>query len=231
MLEVNMKSEDKKDPLADTPISSYEEFLDEMAKEFVETPAVVMFKGAVEFVRYLATREMLFIHLLVEKEVMTLEEVDTYLGPKAHKATQSRGLKSLTKHLLKAASEGKLISPTGKKVRPDETLVIINDILDLNDTGWDGRTIELIAEMRGDAKEIREQYNEHVKEVETLNKLKALRRKKRKEKAERERQERVDREHAVRIYVSRCRISDKPLPNDEEQRLMIEGHKPIPKVT
>jgi hypothetical protein len=224
------QTEDKteEDPLADEPVPTYEDFLNELADDFVNTPMVQMFKGTIEFVRYLFTRELLVINLLLQKDIIQAEEVETFFGEKVHEEAQEQGLKSLTKHLLREASQGKMVTPEGKTMRPGDVLVVLNDILDLNDTGWDGKTIEVIAELRGVETSLRDQYEEGIKRIETTNKIRALRRKKREQTKELEARQRVERERKVQIYCSQCRVAETVLPTDEEQQQMIEGQIPIP---
>jgi len=224
------KTEDKaeEDPLADEPIPTYEDFLNEIAEDFVNTPTVQMFKGAIEFIRYLFTREILLINLLLHKDIIQKEEIETFFGDEVHGAAEDAGLKALTKHLLREASQDKMVGPEGKPLRPDDVLVILNDILDLNDTGWSGKTIEVIAEMRGHDTDLRASYDRGVETIKATNGLRALRRKRREETKELEARQRVERERKVRIYCSQCRVAEAPLPTDEEQQQMIDGQLPIP---
>jgi hypothetical protein len=160
--------------------------------------------------------------------VLTTDEVEEFFGPGAHKQMQDAGLKSLTKHLLRAAASGKMISPDGVQVNPDDVLVILNDVLDLNDKGWTGKTIETIAEMRGVEPPLREQYDRHVADLTTINTLKALRRQQRDYELQAAVQRRAERVYRLRIFLSRCNVDDKPVPSEEEQQQMLDGIVPIP---
>ena len=215
------------------PIPTYEEWLDEGAKAIFAHPGFALAKGAIEFVKYLWTRERLLISLLVQKEIIQEHEVQEYFGDDVHGHMEKEGVKQLTRYLMRAASKGELTGPSGKKLDPDGVLVILNDILDLNDTGWNGRTVEIMADMFGD-KELRPDYDKEVGLLKKLNKQRAaeLERRGANERlaAEHKAKDREERERRVRIYVSQCRVFEIPIPSEEDQQQMIDGEIPIPKV-
>lgn len=231
MLEVNLKPEDntETDPLADDPIPTYNQWLDAAAAVIFNHWGFHIAKGAIETVKYLWTRERLLIELLLQKGVIQQHEVDEFFGDKAHENCSKEGVKQLTRALMRASSQGKLVSPDGDAVDPDTVLVVLNDILDLNNTGWTGHTLEVISDMFN-KRDLKGDYAIEVKTIENKNKVRALRRKQREQQKELEVRQRVEREHDVCIYVSKCRVAEKPVPTSDEQRQMVEGKIPIPKV-
>lgn len=219
----------EQDPLVDEPIKTYEEFREDFAKEIRQSPSAVLFKAAVDFVRYLFTREALMIALLVDKEIITPEEANTYFGPEVHKQTQAEGVKALKNYLLGAAAAGKIVDPnTGKQINPDDILVYTDDVFDLEDRGWSGRTLETISEQFGKSNVIREAYDKYVSDTKAANTIRARRRRKRDEAAQARENEQVDRVRQLRIYLSKCNIADKPPPTEEEAQKMLDGTLPIP---
>jgi hypothetical protein len=215
--------------LEDEPVPTYEEWLNDGAKQVFGHWGFHIAKGAIELVKYLWTRERLLIELLLQKDIIQQHEVDEFFGDDAHANCAKEGVKQLTRQLMRAASQGKLVGPEGQTVDPDTVLVVLNDILDLNSTGWDGRTLEIASEMFG-RENLREDYDKEVKLINQLNKQRAKARQRQKQNAELDRRRCEEREHRVRIYVSQCRVHEKPLPTDDEQRQMVEGKIPIPKV-
>ena len=227
------KSEPDPDSTEDEPIPTYEEWLDEGAEAIFAHPGFAMAKGAIEFIKYLWTRERLLISLLIQKDIIHEHEVKEYFGDDAHKAVEKEGVKQLTTYMLRAASKGQLTGPSGKTLDPDGVLVLLNDVLDLNGTGWNGRTVEIMSDMMGD-KDLRSDYDKEIGLLKVLNEKRAKLREReasnKKLAEERAEKDQEERERRVRIYVSQCRVADKPTPSDEEQRLMVEGEIPIPKV-
>lgn len=221
-------SKSDSDPLADEPIPTYEEFGDKLAKEMQETPPAIAFKAAVQFMQYLFTREMIMINLLVQKEILTPEEVATVFGPEGHEGTQEAGIKSMTRFLLSASSQGKILSPSGKQIHPDDVLTILHDILDINDKGWTCKTIEAVTAMRGTNFDLRAKYEEMVAEVKRANKARAGAREQAAEEVTLRARHREDRIRRARIYVSQCNIANKPFPTEEEMKRMVNGEIPIP---
>lgn len=217
----------ERDALVDEPIQTYEEFREAFAKEMRESPPAVLFKGAVEFVRYLFTREALMISLLLDKEVITADEVESYFGPEAHQKTQEVGLKALKKALLHAASTGKIVSE-GKQITPDDVLLYTDDIFDLSDKGWSGKTIESIADHFGKGSMIREAYDKYVSDTKRLNAVRAGMREHLAESLKAATNERVERVRRLRIYLSQCNIANTPPPTEEEAQKMLDGALPIP---
>lgn len=229
-----MTEETEQDELAPEPIPTYEEFLENEAKKLRSDPLMFLLKGVVGFVQFLQTREVLFINLLKAKNLLTDYEYEEYFGGEAHAEAQKQGLKELTKHLCQLATAGNLVSPfDDKKVfSPDDVFVIVNDILDLNGTGWDGRTVETIAEMRGEGGSLRATYEREVAVLKATNAIRVKRREKREERSRFEeelaRRQAVDRHHRLKIYLSKCNIDGKPVPSEEEQQKMLDGETPIP---
>lgn len=210
------------DDFEEEPVPTYQEFLDAKAKELQADPFMLLFRGVVEYVRHLQTRELLIINALRAKDIISDYEIEEFFGLEAHKAAQAEGLKSITKHFCRLAAEEKLESPfSDKRIRPDEVLVIINDILDLNGTGWDGRTVETICEMRGQGENLRKVYELEIAEIKKRNESKTLAR----ERAEKLRELRA---HRLRIYLSKCNVDNKPHPSKEDQEKMLIGEMPIP---
>lgn len=246
MIEMNFKpksarkSEPDPDSTEDEPIPTYEEWLDEGAEAIFAHPGFAMAKGAIEFIKYLWTRERLLISLLIQKDIIHEHEVKEYFGDDAHKAVEKEGVKQLTTYMLRAASKGQLTGPSGKTLDPDGVLVLLNDVLDLNGTGWNGRTVEIMSDMMGD-KDLRSDYDKEVSLLKKLNEKRAAERERLAKnqtrfEAELERQKDLEvqhaqqRKHRLKIYISQCRVADKPTPSDEEQKQMLEGEIPIPKV-
>jgi hypothetical protein len=216
------------DPLVDEPIPTFEEWLDEGAKEILKHPGFAIAKAAIEFVKYLWTREQLLISLLLQKDIINEHEAKEHFGDAAHKNMEKEGVKQLTRYLMRAATKGELTGPNGRTLDPDTVLVILNDILDLNNTGWSGRTLEMSADLFG-GHDLRADYDKEVELLKALNEQKATARKTRELDAERERTAREDRARKVRIYCSKCRVAEKPEPSIAQQQQMIEGSVPIPK--
>lgn len=234
MIELNFSPKNKEidpDSVEDEPIPTYEEWLDEGAEVIFSHPGFFLAKAAIGLVKHLWTRERLLVNLLIQKDVIQQHEVNEFLGPTMHKNTEKEGVKELTKTLMRAASQGKLIGPSGKPADPDSVLVMLNDILDLNDTGWNGRTVEIIADMVGD-KDLRSDYEKETKLRKHLNKQRAAKRERQANNerlaAERKAKNREERERKVMIYVSQCRVFEQDVPSDEDQQRMVEGEIPIP---
>jgi len=221
------------DSLEDDPIPSYESWLNEGAEEIFSHWGFHIAKGAIELVKYLWTRERLLIELLIAKDVIQQQEVDEFFGDKAHEKCSQEGIKQLTRQLMRASSSGKLVSPKGKSIDPDTVLVMLNDVLDLNNIGWNGHTLEVLCETAGQ-RDLRAVYDEHVGLLKKINAQKqALRERKEQNERlveERRASDRETRERKVRIYLSQCVVSDKPKPSEEDQKQMIEGNIPIPEV-
>lgn len=206
----------------DLQIPTYEEYLETLTVALNKEPSIQLAKAAVAYVRYVQTREVLLLNILRAKEIITDEEIEVFMGHEAHDAAQELSLKTLTRQLCQLAATGKLVIPgTDKSLHPDDVLVIINDVLDLNNTGWTGRTVETIAEFRGQGDALRKRYEEEVallqgqisarKAAQGLSKgLRELR------------------EHKLRIYLSKCNIVGVPSPSAEDQQRMIEGELPVP---
>jgi hypothetical protein len=225
----------EKESLADEPIQTYEEFREVFAKDMRESPPAVLFKCAVEFVRYLFTREALMVALLMDKGVITADEIESYFGHDAHQKTQEAGLKALKKALLHAASRGKIVSEGGKQITPDDVLVYTDDIFDLSGKGWTGKKIESIFDHFGKGSMIREAYDKYVSDMKRINALRAGMRehfaesqKASERKATATANERVDRVRRLRIYLSQCNIANKRPPTEEEAQKMLDGALPIP---
>jgi hypothetical protein len=232
---MNFKTKEKTfDPnaLEDEPIPTYKEWLDDAAGFVFNHPGFFIAKGAIALVKHLWTREQLMIQLLLQKDIIQEHEVEEHFGVKAHTDASKEGIKQLTKTMMRAASQGQLPGPDGKSLDPDTVLVILNDILDLNNTGWTGHTLEIICEMFGE-ENLLSDYEKEVTVIKVLNTQRAKKRERQvenerlmKERAERDQEER---ERKVRIYLSMCRVAEKPLPSDDEQKQMLDGEVEIPK--
>jgi hypothetical protein len=229
------------DSLEDTPVPTYEEWLNENAEYVFNHPACFLAKGAIALIKYLWTREQLMIQLLKQKDILLEHEVEEHFGSKAHEECAAQGVKSLTRTAMRAASQGKMTGPDGENIDPDTVLVVLNDILDLNDTGWNGHTLEVMGDMFGGADEMQDSYKKEVERIKILNAKRAaerdrLAKKQTRFEAELERQKgleaqrRVQREHRLKIYVSQCKIYEKDPPTDEERAQMLEGEIEIPRV-
>jgi len=219
----------KADPNAveDEPVPTYEEWLDSGAKEVFSHPAFVLAKGAIEFVKFLWTRERLLISVLLQKDIIQEHEVEEFFGDTAHSAMEKEGVKQLTRFMMRAATKGELIGPRGKSMNPDDVLVLLNDILDLNNTGWDGRAFEIMNDMvTGD--DLRADYEKEVGLLKAINEQRAKKRERATKQKEFEGQLREERERRVRIFISKCHVADKPAPSDEDQQQMLDGTLPIP---
>ena len=232
MIEMNFMPKDEvdseKDPLVDDPVPTYEEWLTNGAEKVFNHPAALLVKAAIGLVKYLWTRERLLIELLVQKDIIQQHEIEEHFGDKAHESCSKEGVKQLTKTLVRASAQGKLKGPKGDVIAPDDVLVILNDILDLNDTGWNGRTLEIIADMF-DKDDLRADYEKEIASIKECNERRAEERETQAKQKALELKMRVERERRVRIYISQCRVFDKPFPTAEEQRQMVEGKTPIPR--
>jgi hypothetical protein len=225
-------TEEMKDEPRLKPVPTYEKWLDESAEALFQHPGFAIAKGAIAFVKYLWTREQLVINALLQKGIIQQHEVEELFGERAHEEAQKEGIKQLTRYLLRSASRGELASPRGKKIDPDTVLVLLNDILDINDTGWGGRTFEAVMELAGEPGTLREMYEKEVDTIKKINESKELLRKARegveKRKEARVRAERELREYRLKIYLSMCNVQDKPTPSEEERQAMLNGEQPIP---
>lgn len=230
MVEINLKTKERpeKDPLDDDPIPTYQEWLDDAAGRLSQDKWFGIAKFGIDLVKYLFTREQLMIQLLLQKDVIQEHEVEELFGDKSHSEAQKRGLKKLTKYCCRAASRGELHAPDGTQIDPDTVLVVLNDILDFNNTGWGGKAFESFMDLSGHGETVRQSYKEEVKEIVKLNAVRELRRNQKKRMAESAVKGREERERKVRIFVSKCKVAEKPLPSDEDQQQMVEGTKPIP---
>lgn len=227
------KKEVDKDSLEDEPIPTYEEWLNDGAEHVFGHWGFAIAKGAIELVKYLWTRERLMIELLLQKDIIQQHEVEEHFGDQAHENCAKEGVKQLTKTLMRASSQGKLKGPSGEAVAPDDVLVILNDILDLNETGWNGRTLEIVAETFG-KENLREDYEKEVKLLNVLNERRAQKRKRladnKRLAEERKQRDREERERRVQIYISQCRVFDRTPPTEEQRQQMLDGEIEIPKV-
>lgn len=219
------------DELADKPIPTYEEWLEEAAKSIGGNSWLAIAKAGLQLMKYASTRETLIIAMLLQKEIVTEEELETFFGEAAQEHAEKAARKNITKYIVREAARGELFDATGKQLDPDKALVILNDILDFNKTGYNGRTIEIMAEMAGEPDGPREGYEEDVKQIERTNRSRAAMRRQAEEEVELEARQRTERERKVRIFVSMCRVADKPTPTDEEQQQMLDGTLPIPEKT
>jgi hypothetical protein len=215
------------EPIVDEPTPTYEEFLEKFAKEISGSFEATLFKGLIEFVRYLFTREVCLISLLVDKEVITQEEVNTYFGSDAHTRAQEAGVKGLRRSLLNAASSGKIVSPKGNQVNPDDILVILDDILDIDSKGWNGRSVETVFEFLGRGDAPRKEYDKAVAHIKVLNGLRAIRRGQIERTEQSNLEARRERLRRFKIYMSQCNIADKRLTEEDAQK-MLDGTIPIP---
>lgn len=220
----------KKGPFADEPIPTYEEFLESYAKDLRATPGVALFKAVVEFVRFIFTREALLVNVLVDKGVLAPDEVDPLLGGEAHKSAQHAGIKSLKKYLLTAAAQGKFVTPGGRQINPDDVLVIMDKLLDLNDEGWSGSSVEAIYGLYGQDKSLKDLYERRVEAIQKLNRARAGMRAAEEEDRARDARDREERARRLRIYMSQCNIADKAPPTAEEAQKMLDGTLPIPEI-
>jgi len=211
-----MTEQQEQDSFADEPISSYEEWLNETASKLFGHPLLIAVKTALRILRHAQTRELLLINALRQKGVIDDHEVEAFFGDEAHVTLEKEALTTMTKRLVAAAARGEVVSPGGKKLDPDTVLVLTNDILDFNDTGWDGRTLEIMLEMAGN-NDLQERYKKAVADIEHVNKSRADTRARREERARR-----------VKILLAKCNIADKEPPSEDEQRQMIDGMIPIP---
>ena len=232
MIELNFGPDEEakpvEDDLADTPIPTYEEWLEGAAKDIGSNPWIAMAKAGFALMKYAAMRESLFMGILIHKEIITADELKELYGEESLEAAESGAIKNITKYIVREAAKGALTDATGSAIDPDKALTILNDILDFNKTGYNGRTVEIIAEISGHPGSLMDTYEEAVKGVKEINQVREARRRNRKLKAERAAKDREERERRVRIFVSKCRVVDKPVPSDETQRSMVNGTIPIP---
>lgn len=216
------------DYLVDDPVPSYEDWLEARASAFVQTPVFRVAHAALSFARYVYTRERLVVSALLAKGIIDGDEVATFFGDEAHDAAKKEGEKQLVRHMMRAASQGELLTPKGKQILPDDLLALLNDVMDMNNTGWNGQTLETIARLSDDQWSPSREYETEIEKINELNILKAIRRQQVEDQMQAKSKIRLRRQYELQLYLSRCRVFEKELPDAEAQKQMLDGEISIP---
>ena len=129
------------------------------------------------------------------------------------------------------AASGSLKTDDDVAVDPDTVLMILNDIFDLNDTGWNGKTLEAIDEVFSESESrLPEFYEEEIKRIKRINKRREEQREIEERQKEIEKTQKIARERRLKIYLSQCNINDQDPPSPEDQQKMLDGDLEIPRV-
>lgn len=195
-------------------VPTYDEYLESVAQELYQHPVYALAKGAFRIAQFFVARERAWVSLLTDKGVLG-EGDDLEIAAKTEELTQSLD-KDLIKRAIRATAGGEIKIPVnGKEVilDPDTAAGLVREFL-LNDMP-SAEGMKMFTTFMSSENKIREHYEDYVAKAKAHNEQLVS--------------ERDQRARAVSIYVSKCRLAGREVP-ELEQQLMIDGSMPIPEL-